>query len=159
MNCVSLNTVFFSCILFVGCASAPPAATLDAARLGYSCHTYYPKHGMYVSQVSSEQALKLPAWNPKKDLLPLLPHDADQVAWQKLNAMIADGRIPKNEEVFQPGWERERTELVDLGDGLHWVYVVEFNGRCMTGVPPIAQILVTLGGHAVEPQLMYTKKP
>ena len=159
MHSTSLKALLFSCVLVVACGSAPPKAVRDTARLGYSCSTYRPERGLYVSQISSEAARKTPLWDPRKDLLPLLPHDADQIAWRKLNAMIADGRIPRNEEVFRPGWEHERTQLVDLGDGMHWAYLVEFYGKTMLGIPPVVQILITLDGKPVEPELMYTKKP
>ena len=52
--------------------------------------------------------------------------------------------------------DMERTEihLVDMGDGLHWYYVVQFEqvNSATTGLPAQAKIVVLMDGTVIEPK-------
>jgi hypothetical protein len=95
-------------------------------------------------EVTGERVLKTPAWKADADAPPLPPRKADQLATAKFRQLIPDAK----------NWKRERIALEDAGDGLHWIYIVEFRqSGTFNGVPPFLKVIVLMDGTVVEPRI------
>jgi hypothetical protein len=115
------------------------------AELVASCSiSSYAERKRFDFEVTREQLLKTPLWRLKKDSPPLSPRKADKAATTKLRKLLKDTK----------GWERDRICLQDMGDGIHWIYVIEFSQRGIYGgLPPDLKIIVLMDGTVIEPKI------
>jgi hypothetical protein len=75
-----------------------------------------PEVFRYQFNVSSNALLKAPEWKPTSDQPPLPARKAASLAADRLRMTV---ELPDE-------WKQTRIELSDMGDGRHWIYVVEF---------------------------------
>jgi hypothetical protein len=103
----------------------------------------------FTSTVTRDQLLKSPAWSLQDDLPPLSPRKADRLATAKFHELLKDTK----------DWRRDRISLEDMGDGIHWIYVVEFGYHGDIGGLMIPyKILILMDGTVVEPKVSDEKK-
>jgi hypothetical protein len=96
------------------------------------------------SDVTREQLLKTPVWRLQDDLPPLSPRKADKLATAEFQKLVKD----------PTDFRRRSISLLDMGDHIHWIYVVEFvwNGAFI-GPGPSIQIIVLIDGTVIEPKV------
>jgi hypothetical protein len=115
-------------------------------------HSEYSLMGTNVwdSRVTREQLLKAPAWPTQDDSPPLSPRQADALATAKFQKFVKEATRLKDTKLFR----RDSISLVDMGDGLHWVYVVSFEWTgAIFGPPPQVRIMVLMDGTVIEPKV------
>ena len=99
-------------------------------------------------QVTSEVASKTPAWPPESENPPLSPRRAQEIARKGMQELVAD---PK-------AWRLDEIRLVDMGDHLHWIYVVHFmrvSGNDPARLSPdYLDTVVLMDGTFVKPTLV-----
>lgn len=95
-------------------------------------------------EVTREQLMKAPVWKLQDDSPPLSPRKAEKAATTKFRKLLKDSK----------GWERDRISLEDMGDGVHWIYVIEFSHHGnYDGLPPSLKIIVLMDGTIIEPKI------
>lgn len=95
----------------------------------------------FTSTVTREQLLKTPVWRLQDDSPALSARKADELATAKFHQLLQERK----------DWRRDRISLEDMGDGLHWIYVVEFDyhGQ-LDGFAVPYRIVVLMDGTVVE---------
>ena len=102
-----------------------------------------PSGKSFTSTVTREQLLKAPVWRSQDDSPPLPPRTADQLATAKFHELLKD----------RTNWRRDRISLEDMGDGIHWIYVVEFDYHgSLLGLAIPYRIMILMDGTVVEPK-------
>lgn len=102
------------------------------------------------SRVTREQLLKTPVWRVQDDSPPLSPRQADDLATARFQKLVKDVTLSKDTKFFM----RDSISLVDMGDNLHWVYVVSFKWTgAVFGPPPQVRIMVLMDGTVIEPKV------
>jgi hypothetical protein len=96
------------------------------------------------SKITRGQLLKTPIWRLQDNEPPLSPRQADKLATAKFHELLKDTTL----------YQRDSISLEDMGDGLHWIYVVAFyyHGP-LVGPPPYLQIMVLMDGTVVKPKV------
>jgi hypothetical protein len=102
------------------------------------------------SRVTREQLLKTPVWRVQDDSPPLSPRRADVLATARFQKLVKDVTRSKDTKYFM----RDSISLVDMGDNLHWVYVVSFMWTgAISGPAPQVRIMVLMDGTVIEPKV------
>ena len=133
-----------ACVLAIasGCATRPqeiqPLIRIAAAERPSHLYPYE-----YVSTVTESQVLSAPAWKRNAGHPPLSARKADELAKAVFRKLPGRSTL-----------ERTEIHLVDLGDSIHWFYVVRFDtvNEAITGLPAWAEILVLMDGTVIEPK-------
>jgi len=76
----------------------------------------YVDHKHLVAEVSLDQLAKASAWQPDAENPPLSARRAIQVARKQMESLVADRAV----------WPLQNIQLLDMGDHIHWLYIVEF---------------------------------
>jgi len=120
----------------------------DSAQ-SYSMRSFEDMDGKsFISEVTKEQLIEAPAWRSQDDFPPLSPRKADQLATAKFNELLEDRK----------DWRRDSISLNEIGDGSHWIYVVEFNYHGdLGGLVLPYRIIVLMDGTVVEPKFSEDK--
>ncbi len=140
-----MKTLMISiCVLVIGCGCASTQRKADSGERVKDVRVDGLNFGYYVSTATRAQTLKTPIWRAGSDNPPLSPRKADQLATNYYP------RIPAH---LPGGMDRVYIALLDSGDGLHWVYVVQFTDLhgAYTGLPPYFGFIVLMDGTVVEP--------
>ena len=102
----------------------------------------------FVSTVTGERVLKTPVWRVDADSPPLAPRKAEHLATAKFQQLISDTK----------DWKLQGITLEDAGDGLHWVYVIQFTqAGTWSGPAPFLKVIVLMDGTVVEPKIRDNK--
>jgi hypothetical protein len=99
-----------------------------AVLVGFSCSvfaglfdSYYSSgqmdHKQYEFKVSQGDILRTPVWASDADFPPLSARKAQEIARQQMQELRGGAK---------PQWELRETTITDMGDGMHFVYVIEF---------------------------------
>ena len=143
MAYIVMRTCLLVTLLFAAALHA------DVVRSFQSCEWIsYANGKKFHFQVTAERVLKAPVWKSDDVSPPLAARKADELATAKFRQLIPDWDT----------WKRERIVLEDLGDGLHWIYVVEFMQTSSSKVkPPFLNVIVLMDGTVVEPRIQEDK--
>src|ERR1700730_11654002 len=71
----------------------------------------------YEFKVSEADILRTPIWKPDADFPPLSAHKAQELARREMQALLGSGKEQ---------WMLRETTIADMGDGMHFVYVIQF---------------------------------
>jgi len=71
----------------------------------------------YEFKVSEEDILRTPIWKPDVDFPPLSARKAQEIARREMQALLGSGKEQ---------WILRETTIADMGDGMHFVYVIQF---------------------------------
>src|ERR1700719_3854211 len=66
---------------------------------------------------TSELVAKTPVWAPGAETPPLSPRRAQKIASKQMKELVKDRKV----------WRFQQIDLIDMGDHLHWIYVVRFS--------------------------------
>jgi hypothetical protein len=95
-------------------------------------------------QVMREQLLKAPVWRLQDDFPPLSPRKAETLATAKFHELLKDTTF----------FKRGPISLEDMGDGIHWIYVVEFDwDGPYAGPGTSVPIMILMNGTVIEPKI------
>jgi hypothetical protein len=132
------------CVLAIGCGCASTQHNTHSGRQVSDVRVTGLNFGYYISTATRDRILKAPIWRAGRDNPPLSPRKADQLATNYYP------RIPAH---LPGGMDRQYIALLDSGDGLHWVYVVQFTDLhgAYAGLPPHFDLIVLMDGTVVEP--------
>jgi hypothetical protein len=101
----------------------------------------------YEFKVSQPDILRTPVWAPGADFPPLSARNAQQVARRQMQQLLDGGKGQ---------WELRETTIVDMGDGMHFVYVIQFeppsDGQGCIGCE-FMRILVLMDGTVPKPMV------
>jgi hypothetical protein len=129
------------------------AATVVRADLisSYSVTSYDPKvRRRFDFEVTREQLLKAPLWGVDQETPPLSPRRAERLAITKFHQLVYDTK----------GWELKRISLEDMGDGIHWIYIVDYKaptqdlGGSLIGGGEFL-VVVLMDGTVIEPKVLH----
>jgi hypothetical protein len=98
----------------------------------------------YEFKVSQADILRTPIWKPDADFPPLSARKAQEIARREMQALLGS----RKEQ-----WMLRETTIADMGDGMHFVYVVQFEpplGVSCIGCEFI-RILVLMDGTVPKP--------
>ena len=99
----------------------------------------------YEFKVSQVEILRTPIWSPSADFPPLSARKAQEIARREMLGLLGSGKEP---------WMLRETTIADMGDGMHFVYVVQFeppsDGQGCVGCDFI-RILVLMDGTVPKP--------
>jgi hypothetical protein len=99
-----------------------------AMLIGFRCSvfaglfdSYYSSgqmdHKQYEFKISQGDILRTPVWASDADFPPLSTRKAQEIARQQMQELRGGAK---------PHWELRETTIADMGDGMHFVYVIEF---------------------------------
>jgi hypothetical protein len=71
----------------------------------------------YEFKVSQTDILRTPIWKSDADFPPLSARKAQEIARRRMQKLLGSGKEP---------WVLRETTVADLGDGAHFVYVIQF---------------------------------
>lgn len=121
-----------------------------ASAIGDEVHDYSSYSTVdekaFESKVSSDVVAKTPTWSPEAENPPLSARRAIRVARKQMEALVHNPSV----------WRLDTIQLLDMGDHLHWMYIVEFERQ----YPPdfavygdhSLRILVLMNGVAITPR-------
>jgi hypothetical protein len=99
----------------------------------------------YMYKASEADILRTPIWKPNADFPPLSARKAQEIARREMQALLGNGKEQ---------WVLRETTIADMGDGMHFVYIIQFE-------PPLGQqscvgcdfirILVLMDGTVPKP--------
>jgi hypothetical protein len=98
----------------------------------------------YEFKVSEVDILRTPIWKPDADFPPLSACKAQEIARREMQKLRGDGKQE---------WLLRETTIADMGDGMHFVYVIQFEpplGVSCMGCDFI-RILVLMDGTVPKP--------
>jgi hypothetical protein len=98
----------------------------------------------YEFKVSEADILRTPIWKPDADFPPLSARKAQEIARREMQKLLGDGKQE---------WLLRETTIADMGDGMHFVYVIQFEpplGVSCMGCDFI-RILVLMDGTVPKP--------
>ena len=126
-------------IVFLICSICVRAQVVEIHE--YESHAEGKK---YNYEVFREQLLKTPAWHIDDDRPPLSPRAAERAAKKEFEKRIKD----------TTHWTEDRIILVDMGDKIHWIYLVQYR-RFAERVEDaqLLRIVVLMDGTVVEPKI------
>jgi hypothetical protein len=126
-----------------------------AVLIGFNCSAfaglfdfYYSSgqmdHRQYEFKISQGDMLRTPVWASDADFPPLSARKAQQIARQQMQELRGGQK---------PQWELRETTIADMGDGMHFVYVMEFepppDGRGCFGCD-FMRLLVLMDGTVAK---------
>jgi hypothetical protein len=127
-----------------------------ASAIGDEVHDYSSystvdeKH--FESQVSRDEIAKTPVWLPEAENPPLSARRAIEAARKQMEALVHDRSV----------WRLESVQLLDMGDHLHWMYIVEFARQFPEDVAVYGdfslRVLVLMNGAVITPRLREGKR-
>jgi hypothetical protein len=136
-------------LAFAAALSLVSTAVADSVH-NYSCYSYIDGK-TFESQVSPEEIARTPAWLPEAENPPLSARRAIQTSRQQMEAIVADRSV----------WRLDSVQLLDMGDHLHWMYLVEFERQYPEDVAVYGdhslRILVLMDGTVITPKLKEAK--
>jgi hypothetical protein len=113
---------------------------------GFSCYSYVDKK-TFESKVSGEEIADTPAWLPEAENPPLSARSALKHARQQMETLVPDRHVRNLESI----------QLMDMGDHLHWIYIVEFERQYPEEVAVFGdhsvRIVVLMNGAVITPKL------
>ena len=124
-------------------ASGPNSHTNGVAALRILCHS---DGSEILFTVTEEDFFSTGYWQPLDGNPPLSARKAEQLATQRFTEHVKD---------YQH-WELEQITLRHAGDGLHWVYQVEYRDRRNRHGAPFA-VLVRLDGQVARVEITKVK--
>jgi hypothetical protein len=71
----------------------------------------------YEFKVSQADIARTPVWAPGADFPPLSARRAQDIARREMQELLGGGKRP---------WELRETTIAAMGDGMHFVYVIQF---------------------------------
>jgi hypothetical protein len=71
----------------------------------------------YKFTVSQADILRTPIWTPGADFPPLSARKAQEIARREMQALFGSGKQQ---------WELRETTIANMGDGMHFVYAIQF---------------------------------
>ena len=99
----------------------------------------------YEFKVSQANIVRTPVWAPGADFPPLSARKAQDIARREMQELLRSGKQP---------WELRETSIADIGDSMHFVYVVQFepasDGQGCT-MCDFMRILVLMDGTVPKP--------
>jgi len=99
----------------------------------------------YEFKVSQADIARTPVWAPGADFPPLSARKAQDIAGREMQELLGGGKQP---------WELRETTIVAMGDGMHFVYVIQFeppsDGQGCT-MCDFMRILVLMDGTVPKP--------
>ena len=98
----------------------------------------------YEFKVSQADILRTPVWTPGADFPPLSARKAQEIARREMQELLGSGKEQ---------WLIRETTIADMGDGMHFVYVIQFEpplGVSCIGCEFI-RILVLMDGTVPKP--------
>ncbi len=99
----------------------------------------------YEFKVSQADIARTPVWAPGADFPPLSARKAQDIARREMQELLGGGKQP---------WELRETTIVAMGDGMHFVYVIQFeppsDGQGYT-MCDFMRILVLMDGTVPKP--------
>jgi hypothetical protein len=101
----------------------------------------------YEFKVSQGDILRTPAWAPDADFPPLSARKAQEIARRQMQSLLGSGKEQ---------WVLRETTIADMGDGMHFVYIVQFepppSGESCT-MCDFIRILVLMDGTVPKPMV------
>jgi hypothetical protein len=127
-------------------------ATCVRAELivSYSLSSYDSSAGKrFDFEVTREQLLRAPPWAADQDSPPLSPRRAERLAATKLHELVSN----------RNAWERKQIILENMGDGVHWIYIVEYSrvGEILGGLSLPFRVVILMDGTVIEPKVLRTE--
>jgi hypothetical protein len=120
-------------------------ATTDGLNAGDVNRISHTDDAMFFTWVKKEEILRAPSWDTSADNPPLSARKAQQLATKEIEAHPPDSNP----------WVLSRINLINSGDGLHWVYAVAFEeepeNHGHTGNLREWEIIVLMDGRVFEP--------
>jgi len=116
----------------------------------YSLSSYDSNTGRrFDFEVTREQLLRAPAWGADQDSPPLSPRKADRLAVAKFHQLVSNTNA----------WERKQIILENMGDGVHWIYIVEYTrvGETLAGLSMPFRVVILMDGTVIEPKVLRTE--
>jgi len=99
----------------------------------------------YEFTVSQADILRTPIWTSGAEFPPLSARKAQDIARQKMQELLGSGKQQ---------WELRETTILDMGDGMHFVYAIQFeppsDGQSCT-MCDFMRILVLMDGTVPKP--------
>ena len=99
----------------------------------------------YEFKVSQANILRTPVWAAGADFPPLSARKAQEIARRDMQELLGNAKQP---------WELRETTIADMGDGMHFVYVIQFeppsDGEGCIGCE-FLRILVLMDGTVPKP--------
>ncbi len=128
------------------------AATVVRADLisSYSVTSYDPKaRRRFDFEVTREQLLKAPSWGVDQETPPLSPRRAERLAMTKFHQLVSDTK----------GWVLKQIGIEDMGDGLHWIYIVDYKAPIQDLAGSLIgggefRVVVLMDGTVIEPKVL-----
>jgi len=97
-------------------------------------------------KASAGDILRTPVWKSDADFPPLSARKAQDIARRKMQELLGSGKEP---------WRLEETSIIDLGDGAHFAYVIQFVEQPSTGCIScdFVRVLVLMDGSIPSPTI------
>ena len=99
----------------------------------------------YEFKVSQADILRTPVWAADADFPPFSARKAQEIARRQMQELLGSGKQP---------WELRETTITDMGDGMHFVYAIQFepssDGQGCIGCE-FMRILVLMDGTVPKP--------
>jgi hypothetical protein len=99
----------------------------------------------YEFKVSRADILRTPVWASDADFPPLSARKAQEIARREMQVLLPSGKQQ---------WELRETTIADMGDGMHFVYVIQFeppsDGQGCIGCE-FMRILLLMDGTVPKP--------
>jgi hypothetical protein len=103
----------------------------------------HDKH--YEFTASQADIARTPVWAPDADFPPLSARKAQDIARREMQELLGASNQP---------WELRETTIADMGDGMHFVYIIQFeppsDGQSCT-MCEFMRILVLMDGTVPKP--------
>jgi hypothetical protein len=99
----------------------------------------------YEFTVSQGDILRTPIWAPDADFPPLSARKAQEIARREMQELLGTGKEQ---------WLIRETTITDMGDGMHFVYAVQFEpppGKAACTMCDFMRILVLMNGSVPKP--------
>jgi len=109
----------------------------------YSASGYMDRK-QYVFEASKEEIARTPVWKPDAEFPPLSARKAQDIARREMQELLGSGKEP---------WLLRDTTIADMGDGMHFAYVIQFEQPAPQGCIgcDFMRVLVLMDGTVPKP--------